>query len=356
MHQSGRRKAFTLIELLVVIAIIAILVALLLPAVQQVREAARKSQCQDHLHNLGIALHSYEGSHKVMPPGQIRGLIGANEWGSGFSWGAMILPYIEQKPLYDQLDFQIGSFMGNNKTNIAANSGIDIALCPSDASRPAKRPGPHATGTPNWIASVPSTSYFGSAGSFSHWGDSTQPRLANGVFVYDPAAPVTMAGISDGTSNTIAIGEKNYNVWTGGSFLGMQHNTNTPGTGDSACCQDWYLGIGIFAPNVGATTTLTTPTNPDNQGFSGPHAGGVQFVFMDGKVGFISENVDHTRSSQGTWATIGGGCMWANGECDYSSTSTPMLAYDDKNYMGPKFGVYQRLHARNDGLPVRPGT
>ena len=350
-------RGFTLIELLVVIAIIAILVALLLPAVQQVREAARKSQCQDHLHNLGIALHSYEGSFKLLPPAQIRGWNGTVETGSGFSWGAMILPYIEQKPLYDQLNFATGAFMGTNNTVIAGNGGIDIALCPSDGIRPPRRPAPHATGTPNYIATVPNTSYFGSVGSFWTWSDSTQHRLSNGIFVIDPAPSVTMASITDGTSNTIAIGERSYDVWTGGSFLGMQNNTQVPyGGTDPASNQDWYLGMGVIALNTAWTVKLTTPGNPQNSGFHSNHAGGAQFVFMDGKVQFLSENIDHPRSSQATWASINAGCMWANGECDYSTTSTPMLAYDNKTHLATKMGVYQRLFSRNDGLPVRTGN
>jgi len=319
-----------------------------------VREAARKAQCQDHLHNLGIAVMDYEVSFKVVPPAQIRGWTGTVEGGNGFGWGAMLLPYIEQKPLYDQLNFETGAFMGTNKTAIEAVSGIDLALCPSDGNRPATR-NIHATGNPHYMASIPATSYFASTGAFWHWSDNPNPRLANGVFVIDPANKVSIAAITDGTSNTIAIGERHYDVWTGGSFLGVQHSTMTPyGGNDAACCQDWYLGMGVILPNIGGTTTLTSPGNPDNTGFSSPHAGGVQFVFMDGKVGFISENVDHTRSIQATWASIGAGCMWADGECNDNTAGGG--AYLDKNLMSTRMGVYQRLHSRNDGLPVRPGT
>ncbi|MCA9056586.1 MAG: DUF1559 domain-containing protein [Planctomycetaceae bacterium] len=353
MLSDSRRRGFTLIELLVVIAIIAILVALLLPAVQQVREAARKSQCQDHLHNLGIAIHDYEVSFSVIPPSQIRGYRNPPdvEFGNGFGWGAMLLPFIEQKPLYDSLDFSTGCFMGTNKTVIEAVSGIDLALCPSDADRPSTR-NVHV-GQTHQMNSMPATSYFGAAGCFWHWSSSTDRRVANGIFVFDPATPVKMASITDGTSNTIAIGEKSYAVWTGGAFLGMQHASQTPGGGnDAACCQDWYLGLGYMAPNAGAKPGHpTTPGNPDNHSFSSPHAGGVQFVFMDGKVGFVSENVDHTRSVQGTWASVDGGCYWvdAAGECGGTR-------YDDKTQLSQNMGVYQRLHSRNDGTPVRPGT
>ncbi len=349
------RRGFTLIELLVVIAIIAILVALLLPAVQQVREAARKSQCQDHLHNLAIALHSYEGTYMVFPPSHIRARdpVAPNyEWGNGFSWGAMLLPYIEQKPLYDQLNFNVGIFMEPNKTFIQGLSGISVALCPSDSERPPKYGILH-NGQPNQMNSLPATSYFGSSGSFWHWGDSTERRLSNGAFVMDPANPVTMASISDGTSNTIGIGEKAYRVWGGGSFLGIQHASQTPGTGtDAVAHPDWILGFGHVAPNFGAKFGHpTAPFNPDTHGFSSPHAGGVQFALMDGKVTLISENIDHILSRvREDHAAVGGGCHWADAENECGGTAR----YDNKVVLGTLMGVYQRLHSRNDGLPARP--
>jgi len=114
------------------------------------------------------------------------------------------------------------------------------------------------------------------------------------------------------------------------------------------------MGMGYFAPNYGFTPGLPPDTSggpyrPHARGFSSPHAGGVQFAFMDGKVGFVSENVDHPRDSNAGWAQMGGGCYWRTGDCGGAS-------YDDKTNMAQKFGVYQRLHSRNDGLPVRPGT
>ena len=121
-----RRRGFTLIELLVVIAIIAILVAMLLPAVQQVREAARKSQCQDHMHNIGIAIHNYEASHKMFPPLTINpGAFNCNANNVAGGGGdnirnhtayMLLLPFIEQKSIYDQIDFSRPTGLGAHTT------------------------------------------------------------------------------------------------------------------------------------------------------------------------------------------------------------------------------------------------
>src|SRR5262245_10604170 len=127
----NRRKGFTLIELLVVIAIIAILIALLLPAVQQAREAARRTQCRNHLKQIGLALHNYESTHLLFPPscinnpfstGTIDGItFPDNEMTAttGFGWGAMLLPYLDQAPLYNQFNFNTACWAIANKTPAA---------------------------------------------------------------------------------------------------------------------------------------------------------------------------------------------------------------------------------------------
>jgi prepilin-type N-terminal cleavage/methylation domain-containing protein len=240
-RKSHARAGFTLIELLVVIAIIAILIALLLPAVQQAREAARRSQCKNNLKQIGLALHNYHDTANQFPPGQIRGFNGTNELGNAFSWGTMILPYLDQAPMYNRLNFSIGIAEGANKTFVESLSGIPAVLCPSDSERPKLRGA-------NTLVRAPATSYFGTSGAFNTWSDSTNARLSGGFFTIDPAPPSTMATISDGTSNTIAVGEQTYRVWTGGLWLGVQHGTFTtsaPGN-DTACCQDWFLHWGLY--------------------------------------------------------------------------------------------------------------
>jgi prepilin-type N-terminal cleavage/methylation domain-containing protein len=143
---SPRSRAFTLIELLVVIAIIAILVALLLPAVQQAREAARRTQCKNNLHNIGLALHNYMDSFRVFPFGKGPSYQGVPVY-ARWSQHAMILPYIDQGPLYNTIDFNYGpetpgmagviNFMPPSTNpggqNAAASRALIPAfLCPSD--------------------------------------------------------------------------------------------------------------------------------------------------------------------------------------------------------------------------------
>lgn len=346
-HQ-WQRRGFTLIELLVVIAIIAILIALLLPAVQQAREAARRSTCKNNLKQMGLALHNYHEAFGCFPPGQIRGWNGTVELGSGASWGALILPYMDQAPLYNNLNFNIGIYEGTNKTAINAVSGLSIVLCPSDTDRAPTR-SIHSSSTPNYMSSIPSTSYFGSIGGFQN-GDSTDPRLSGGFFTYDRARPTKIASISDGTSNTIVVGEKSYQVWTGGSWLGVQHNTyqtSSPGN-DTACCQDWYLGAGIYP----MTNQLTPGLGSPNWRYGSVHTGGAHFLMADGAVRFISENIQHivsTRSAS-TCSTNNCGCEWSN-DANACAPGAPG-GWNDKAYLGNHFGIYQRLHHRNDGLTL----
>jgi len=197
MHSGvPMRRGFTLIELLVVIAIIAILVALLLPAVQQVREAARKSQCQDHLHNLVIAVHNYEGAFKMLNP-RCTGT-GTNTAGlqrlrmSGFY---SLMPFMEQKPLYDQLvTLNLEPWNGN----ALYLESLDILNCPSE---------PQGTNPPNAGATRGRNSYVFCGGD-----NLMRARSANTAVVADSVLEsrgafttlrtYRMADILDGTSNT----------------------------------------------------------------------------------------------------------------------------------------------------------
>lgn len=302
---SLRRRGFTLIELLVVIAIIAVLIALLLPAVQQAREAARRSQCKNNLKQLGLALHNYHDTVLRFPYASV--VADAN----GHTWNELILPYIELSTLYNQINFSVNN--SNNligsPTNFSLFNDKKFAFqaCPSNPfSDTVNYRGGGAYqvdwgSDPNNIASSPMC-YAPSAGSaISNWAQPTpdcvgaaaychvpgsivqtnSPSQAPGVFA-NGVVCTNMRDITDGTSNTIMLGErKGEAVQHGGMFSTNVHvlftnmkvnspsMTPTPGTAD---------GTGTsYISNVGA---------------SSHHVGGAHFLLCDGSVRFISNNVD----------------------------------------------------------------
>ena len=294
-----RRRGFTLIELLVVIAIIAILVALLLPAVQQVREAARKTQCSDHMHNLAIALHSYESAHKRLPYG----------WDTrGLAWSGLILPQIEQKPLYDRIAFQesgVGNwnaFPGNGEI---AQTVIDLYFCPSlpvPEQVTANGIPNRATGTYRAVSSSTATS--DDVGTMLPGTKALEFMNLEGVMF--GCTGVRFAEISDGLSNTLVIGESA----TDNSFVkdgqGMDY-WNIGGPQFDPCTCDGGTGGTEFSEVAGSTAVQVNgrfvPTLSGylmEVAFGSYHPGGAQFALGDGKVAFLSENID-----RGLYAGLG---------------------------------------------------
>lgn len=195
--REPRRRGFTLIELLVVIAIIAILIALLVPAVQKVREAAARTQCINNLKQLGIAMHSYEGVFKVYPPSTITTTGASSQPWSG---QAMLLPYLEGENTFKLMDFSIGYHAAGNKTNYPPNGvaamRIPVLICPSD---PKDRPRLNA-GVPEHYP----ISYGMNVGSYLVYNPAT---LAEGGGAFAPNSRFKPASYTDGLSNTIAISE-----------------------------------------------------------------------------------------------------------------------------------------------------
>jgi prepilin-type N-terminal cleavage/methylation domain-containing protein len=317
------RRAFTLIELLVVIAIIAILVAMLLPAVQQVREAARKSQCQDHLHNLGIALHNYESSFKVYPYAVSHsGAIYAGTAGNrprilNHKGWMLVLPFMEQKPLYDLWDSDLPSGSHKNGSHTGTLAGpapgaagnandkvvsqtVDLFMCPSDS-------GPthfFTTTDANYSIAPGSTNEFG---AFTNYDFSTR-RISSTAAVwlqdaidtrplFGADACAEVRDITDGTSNVAMVVETLRDVWDGrgqawgyvkhvghGIDLGYVDATGQIGINFTKCCGWDSPPFQRATPRAGRLGTWSTAGSL--------HPGGCQICLGDAKVTFISENVD----------------------------------------------------------------
>ncbi len=315
---AGRRRGFTLVELLVVIAIIGVLVALLLPAVQAAREAARRSQCSNNLKQMGLGMHNYVDTFNVMPPAILGGYNGPGGTGSnayddeGFGWACALLPYIEQQTLYDLVNpngDQYGVFRNYaiaNPTNHVwpgGNTIVGVYDCPSSALPnivPARydvpgnfkpggaRPQTGPSSFPTLYVGYATNDYKGAGGSCT--GD-------NGVLhkLRENPACTRFRDIVDGLSNTIMIGESSY----------VFDDADSPiRTGRPQEVDDWPVWIGglysdeqvringrTSAPiNCGCSPSRMDEAISDDCAF-GWHPGGAQFVFADGSVHFISENI-----------------------------------------------------------------
>ena len=313
MVQRSPKKAFTLVELLVVIAIIGVLIALLLPAVQQAREAARRMQCTNNLKQLGLSLHNFHDTYGNFPVGEQDDDNG--QWG----WGVAVLPYLEQNNIYDLLTADTTNFLypipgggnnpfgttdgsNNNATTVrtAAGSGaagnvIEAFICPSDIWAEKNSGG---FGKTNYLGNMGSDT---SGGNWDSWSNPNGGTM-NGILLQsndnNKTWVVRMADITDGTSNTAAIGEATPNLqsylqattanipnWPGG-------NPNFAGQGRQ---HNYFRLMDPAYP-----LNLKTGTNADRC-FGSQHPGGGNFVFCDGSVHFLAETMDsYTYKSMGT--------------------------------------------------------
>src|SRR5262245_50080100 len=196
---AGRRDAFTLIELLVVIAIIAVLIGLLLPAVQKVREAASRASCQNNLKQIGLACHGYHDSHDGLPPGYLATgpySDGATDTAPGWGWAAFLLPHLENDNLYGQLN--LAQPVQNSP---AIQTVVKMYLCPSDTPAAGAFAVGDATGATLTLAAP--CSYAASCGP-----DASDVADPTGLGVFYRNSRTRLVSITDGTSQTVMIGDR----------------------------------------------------------------------------------------------------------------------------------------------------
>jgi prepilin-type N-terminal cleavage/methylation domain-containing protein/prepilin-type processing-associated H-X9-DG protein len=285
-HPSPRR-AFTLIELLVVMALIGLLVALLLPAVQAAREAARRAQCTNNLKQIGLAVHNYEATHRAFPPGYISGSAAdGSDIGPGWGWAAMLLPQVEQGPMFDAINFGLGVEHPANLTGRLPSVGA--YLCPSDgAAGPSwwamKR---DAAGIPaGRICEVAPGNYVGMYGT-------SDPGLdGDGIFFRN--SQVGIRDVGDGTAHTLLAGERSFRLgeatWTG-SVTGA---VLFPVDGDGVGYPRAEGAPGMVLGHAGGRRGPGDPSGEVNQFYSDHSGRGVNFLFADGHVAFLKATMDY---------------------------------------------------------------
>ena len=314
-----QRPGFTLIELLVVIAIIAVLVALLLPAVQQAREAARRMQCKNNLKQLGLALHNYHDVHSVLPPGyRFKPNSPADGLGTA---NVSLLPYLEQASLQSLIDPNIPWYLLPPKI---ATQQIPVFVCPSDvAPSPTTYPFIAGLGLPAGGAFA-NSSYAYSMGwhdalAFSPGFGAPPVTPKSGTFAFH--SKTKFRDVTDGTSNTFAIGEaaSGFEMCSGIGCTTPLPTGETSAHGwlvGGSALEPFYAGGFRYAGNWGSTVEPINKT-PVTDSFyklsggaffdsrastdGGPHrvpnfrsyhTGGASFLFLDGSVNFLSQNID----------------------------------------------------------------
>ena len=301
-----RHRGFTLIELLVVIAVIGILVSLLLPAVQQAREAARRTQCKNNLKQMGLAAHNYHDTYGTFPISLGRAVPCTH---NGMGHLTRLLPFIDQVNVSNAIDFNLphGDMSGSPSNFELRQTVISTFICPSDPTTGVRSDLGYWWAYPsNWcsganVPPVPSaaddpavdyrtaaiTCYGGSSG-YSMWWQGYDSRdvaaAPKSIFEYDSPHAVRMRDVIDGTSNTIAYGEKSPSVTAQSAWIGQNSS--------------WFVGhpgINAAIKDTGGLPVLIDEYSGVRYGANSWHYGGAHFGMADGSVRFLSEAVDFDK-------------------------------------------------------------
>lgn len=289
-HKESCRTGFTLVELLVVIAIIGILIALLLPAVQAAREAARRIHCANLTKQIGVALHNYHAAMGSFPPGGVSRPTGNRYDSGGFSYMVAILPYIEQDSYYDKINILIGHDTSENEW--LRRTLISTYVCPSRGPR-----GHQLVSGDNYFTGVGDIWYYGhylaTLGAMGPIGNSTTEYpfetptesggfATTGILIRD--GDVRISRIRDGSSNTFMVGEHSweshlYRPWPAG--IGDSGNGK-----DAMNCKN----IRYSLHSLSADDASSIQANDIS--FGSMHPGGAHFLFGDGSVHFLVEDME----------------------------------------------------------------
>ena len=347
MTDRRQRRGFTLIELLVVIAIIAILIGLLLPAVQKVRAAAAQAQCGNNLKQIGLALQNYYGDFNYLPPGVAR--YGEANNPNATYWSYFILPYVEQNALFEGAPVEKYPNWSQGNYLVAAQAQLSVFRCPASTDAltytttcngviPNRFAISYAAvtsgnlGNPASIWGAGETMYYNDVGTyqnyggFNNWATFTNTgHRRDGPFYLNSA--VKLENISAGTSNVVGVGERiraltnpalypqqfnEYGTWAMGSNYSEHEMMGALGTTGVPFNYNYDLTSGGVYNTAGAYSTAGC--------FSSNHTGGVLFVFMDGHVLYFSGNTsDSVRCAMGS----------LNGTCSTPPPPNTPLSDDD---------------------------
>jgi prepilin-type N-terminal cleavage/methylation domain-containing protein/prepilin-type processing-associated H-X9-DG protein len=347
---SQSRGGFTLVELLVVIAIIGVLVAMLLPAVQSARESARRMQCTNNLHNLAIACHNYHDSLGSFPNSHFYPLANDNVCSGAsncetWAWSTLILPYIEQQNLYNTLgvsSYTLAQVLAKKNSGLPnptqmLQTRLPIYICPSD-SNPSGNVndtrhfgGGVGTAAGGWGNLQPGVmNYMCSRGTRNN---NQQSSDTHGVFMESRGKK--MQDITDGTSNTFMLGERDTQICHSGTWIGVRNPTGNAERGFYYVTANVRVRLNAPDPPI---PWNSTNRNGCYEGFSSLHVGGANFALCDGSVRYVNNGIEFKPGS-------GKGLSGATrNDYDVHTPHNPEWA--------PVYSVYSRLGRRNDGFPL----